>query len=981
MRKSRIHIVFNCIVFLTIVFADASAQDAHPAFKQYTVEDGLSSSEVYQVKQDSKGYIWFATGNGVSRFNGYEFENFSMSDGLPDNTVFEIFEDAAERIWFVPVSCKLSYYYKGKIYPFKYNDALQKRIKNPLKTSFCVNKDGTVFLGVSHDGIYEISGDGTINHHTDSLNFEVGLTVIQPDSLNFIYSNNSSRDLHTIRFDTGKLKGVMAVSESMTAIPANARVIRTKSNKVLISCFDKLIIINSLNDYKVEKFANRINWFYEDKDGDLWVGTYLGGACFIRSYNFNNKKTYLENITVDCILQDNEGGFWFATEGNAVYYSPSKYLLTYDKSAGLVDNRTTCLTSDHNDVYVGLQNGFVHKISPATKVISYDCNSKRERSNGISTIFYDNIKEQIWVAANLHAGFIKNEKFKNGNFAMKFNRMLIDEEKAYWFACPSGLAKIKNNKSESVVFNNNIKMKRVNAIVARKKNLFYLGAMDGLWSFKASDNLYEYIGEKDSLLRNRILDLAFTPDSLLVIATKGAGLLIYDQNRVYQINVAKGLCGDNVYRIAIDGPFIWAATNRGLNRISISPSKPFTYVISSCTTSDGLTSNEVNDVIKANGKIWVATNKGLSVFYPNHIVKTDVSLPLYINQVIINEKDTTLQNKYDLTYNQNNVKIRFIALGYKNAGKLQYRYKMLGLDTGWVATQNREIQFTTLPPNNYTFLLSVYNSNGEWSKDLVKMEFVISSPIWKKWWFVCISLLLFIYIIIMVFRYRIKKTQEEEEKNTALYRILMNLKLKALRAQMNPHFTFNVMNSIQHFIINKDEELANRYLSKFAKLIRIILNNSEKNTVPVSEELKALELYLELESMRFEERFEYEIVIDKSIDETKVEIPSMLIQPYVENSVKHGILPLGGKGKIRIEIQKQGALLKCIIEDNGIGRLKAGEMNRDHEHKSFGTSITQERLAVINELYNSTLSKKVIDLYDENGNASGTRVEIYIPIN
>src|SRR4051812_44158795 len=170
---------YTCQLLLMVLGLSVSAQDAHPAFKQYTVEQGLPSSEVYQVKQDSKGYIWLATGNGVSRFNGYEFENFSIKDGLPENTIFEIYEDSFERIWFVSLSCKLSYYYKGKIYPFKYNDKIQKLVSNPLKASFCVDKNGTVFLGVSTYGIIEISKNGTVKHLFPN-NTHYTLDLIEP---------------------------------------------------------------------------------------------------------------------------------------------------------------------------------------------------------------------------------------------------------------------------------------------------------------------------------------------------------------------------------------------------------------------------------------------------------------------------------------------------------------------------------------------------------------------------------------------------------------------------------------------------------------------------------------------------------------------------------------------------------------------------------------------------------------------------------
>lgn len=469
-------------------------------------------------------------------------------------------------------------------------------------------------------------------------------------------------------------------------------------------------------------------------------------------------------------------------------------------------------------------------------------------------------------------------------------------------------------------------------------------------------------------------------DNKLVIATKGSGVLIYDESRVYQINEQKGLCGDNVYKICTDGNTVWAATNKGLSKINFSQNEPKQYTIINYTTFDGLASNEINDVLKFDDKIWLATNKGLTFFNPNQSTKTSVSIPLYINKVLVNDTEQAVDNSYRLEHNQNNLKIGFIGLGYRNAGKLKYRYKMLGIDSDWNYTESREIQFTTLPANEYTFVLSVLNPDGTWSKNEVQIQFVILAPFWQKWWFFAFCTILVFLIVVFIIRYRVNKAHREEEKNLSLYKVLMGLKLKALRAQMNPHFTFNVMNSIQHFILNKDEESAIRYLSKFSKLIRAILNNSEKNTITVSEELKVLELYLDLEAMRFEQRFDYEIVVDKKIDREAVEIPSMLIQPYVENAVKHGILPLSQKGKIKIELVQIEKVIKCVIIDNGVGRVKAGETKESDEHKSFGTNITQERLAVINELYNSKLSETITDLYDEQGNAIGTRVEIFIPI-
>ena len=222
------------------------AQHPHPAFKAYTVEDGLASSEIYQVKQDSKGYIWFATGNGVSRFNGYEFENFSISDGLPDNTVFEIYEDHLNRIWFLPLSCKLSYYHNGKIYQYKYNDTLQKIFNNPFKTSFCVDKQGTIFIGINGCGIYEVRENGKIIYHqTPDI---IALNVIQSGSNYMIYAaNNYSKKGDKIKFNTEVLKGIMHLPEDLNTTPSNSRILLTRNNTTLFSYHNKLYIIKDLN--------------------------------------------------------------------------------------------------------------------------------------------------------------------------------------------------------------------------------------------------------------------------------------------------------------------------------------------------------------------------------------------------------------------------------------------------------------------------------------------------------------------------------------------------------------------------------------------------------------------------------------------------------------------------------------------------------------------------------------------------------------
>lgn len=977
---------YLCKICLCIFFfagSSAWAHDPHPAFKQYDVDNGLASSKVYQVKQDSKGYIWFATSNGVSRFNGYEFENFSMNDGLPDNTVFEIFEDKTGRIWFLPLSNMLSYYYNGKIYPYKYNSLIQKNLtEQAVKTSFCVNDSGTVFFGLHYSGICSITEQGTFTMFPTQNVIENGLIVFEPLANYFVYANNGkSKNKSHIEFKTKDFSKNINLNKEIEDIHAGARIIKSlKNNSIAFSIENSLFVINKDATYKEHVLDHRIIWLYEDLDGDLWIGNYLGGVYYVHNGDFKNKICYLKNSSVTGVLQDREGGFWFTTEGNSVYYTPSKKILTYDKESGLEDSRINCLASDKQALYIGLQAGFIHRLSSTGKIESYDCSKSADNSyhNDITSLYCDTLNSELWYSGSKNRGIIKNG-INHGYCDITFYKLLQTGHNSFWAINSHGIFNYIDKTPDRRASFYKRKMKRINAILKKDDNTLLTGAIDGLYEYRLSDHTYNYLGERDPLLKKRIMDLAYTKDGTLVIATKGSGVLIRDNDEITQLDITKGLSSNNVFKLLIEDTIIWAATDKGLNKITRHKNGAIENTIHIFTTNDGLASNEINDIRKFNHNIWVATDKGLSFFNEDYLTFSLNELPVYITHIAVNDSNRIIKRTYDLSYSENNIKIVFIALSYKHAEKIQYRYRMQGLDTTWLYTKNREIQYTTLPPGNYKFIVTASNANGTWSKQ-AEIEFLISIPFWKTWWFLFFLLLCLIGVIFYIVRFIFKRKQEKKSKGEEINRVLLQLKLKALRAQINPHFIFNVMSSIQHFILFKNNEVAHLYLSKFSKLIRTVLNNSEKNMIPLSEEIKALTLYLDLENMRLEKHFEQEINVDESLDINKIDVPSMLIQPYVENAVKHGILPSRKAGKIKIAITRHQAFLKCTIEDNGVGRAFTVE-NKSSDYRSFGTAITKERLAVINELYDNRLSENVTDLYDEHKVPAGTKVEIYIPFN
>lgn len=354
---------------------------------------------------------------------------------------------------------------------------------------------------------------------------------------------------------------------------------------------------------------------------------------------------------------------------------------------------------------------------------------------------------------------------------------------------------------------------------------------------------------------------------------------------------------------------------------------------------------------------------------------------VFISAISINNLDTAVLSLYDLKYNQNFIKFSFSGASASDIDQLQYRYKLWGINSDWIYTSGTEAQYTTLPPGNYMFEVNAMSKDGIWGETSAKVNLKIHFPIWQKWWFILAMVLLIGLIIFFIVKQFIKNIKEKEKQKAAIEKRIADLELQALRAQMNPHFLFNTISSIQFYITANDNKSAIKYLSKFAKLMRAIMENSKSARILISEELRVLNLYLELERLRFKDKFTYELNIDPKIDVDFEDIPPMLIQPYLENALNHGIINKQENGHILVTLKKENQYLVCTVSDDGIGRAKAQEIkqSKGYNYKSRGMSITHSRLEIINKMQNSNLNVEVEDLYEKDIPA-GTKVKIYIPI-
>lgn len=363
------------------------------------------------------------------------------------------------------------------------------------------------------------------------------------------------------------------------------------------------------------------------------------------------------------------------------------------------------------------------------------------------------------------------------------------------------------------------------------------------------------------------------------------------------------------------------------------------------------------------------------------ILKNDSTPPVvFINNIKINGADTTTLNYYELNHHQNNIEINISGV-YNGKSELQYKYILEGKETEWNYSTNTNVYYTSLAPGNYTFKVFAMSDTGIWSKVPAVITFSVTAPFYNSFWFVFSIIFLLIAIVLSIIFIINRKAQLKDKALEEEKRKVLISELHALRSQMDPHFIFNTLSSIQSFITTNSSKDAVNYLSKFSKLMRGTLENTKKQKIAIKDEIGILELYMDLEKLRLNNKFSYQITVDENIDTQFEEIPPMLIQPYVENAIWHGMSHKTDNGLIKISFHLiEENLLKCEIEDDGVGRKKAGELNKKREkNTSLGMSITKERLEIINSLKNSKLNINIIDL-EENNTPKGTKIELFIPL-
>lgn len=976
----------------------------NPNFTQFKVDDGLPSSEIYGSFEDRKGFMWFATEYGVSRFDGYEFLNFSTDDGLSDNVVFDFFEDSKDRLWFYTYNGIPSYYKDGEIVNFSTHPSFRNSNHSEMISSIFEDIDGTIWMGKRISGLIEISPEDSLKTHI--LNHPHPLVNSQVSPLGHFWSPDSVLHIFAgrILLKFNREERQWDLLEPWIPADFSTPIFWSKIpfGLVIARKPDIFKLGWEGNKVKIEQLTSTPNsipstCIVRINDDECFVGTYKGMYKYQLSTN-SWGPTILEGYSVTSACQDREGNYWFTTLSNGIFYTPGIDVKHWGQSEGFSTNgiKKILHSQTSDDVWVGMMDNNIARFNKGTiQNISINFPDS-SRFTGPLELISDNGKILICSASGLTWLDPESKKQKHlvvpgalkSVFRTSKGQILVcgnnglysitDSLKRVISSYPTYPFQMGQMIHHKAFANNRICDERVYSVLELGNGELLLGTSKGVIQVKENLKNHRLFDDHPSM-QFAVYNMALGHDGSAWVATHGGGIVHLVDDTLVQYDTRNGIKSNLCKTVYIEpSGTVWVGSNQGISSLLPSKESPGTYTISSFSTLDGLTSDEVNDLVVKNDTLWLASPKGLSCIPLKMIDRVSPPPMIYLDSLTVNNQPLTIDRQLEFEPDENNLGIHFIGVSYQSQGNITYSYRLIGADDTWNTTNNNSVDFLGLSPGDYIFEVFATNFKGIRSDQTLQLSFTILQPWYLRWWAIALGLGLTILVIYLFInrRYRVMQIRNDLQMDAALS------EQKALRARIAPHFIYNALNSIQSLISDNQRIEALNYTSRFSRLMRKIFEHSLENFISIEEEIETLEIYLKLEHLRFKDKFTYKIEVDPELDPSADAIPSMILQPIIENSIWHGLLHKQQPGHLKVKFQSKGELLQCVIEDNGIGR-KAAQAQRSKfvdEKRDSGLEVTKGRLQTLAKLEGkqNEIKMEIIDMYDEEV-ATGTRVEVWLP--
>lgn len=952
-------------------------------FKNIGTNQGLPSSETYRSFQDRNGYIWISTDAGVCRYDGKNMVTYTTKDGLPENVVFDIYEDVHGRLWFNCMSGYLVYYENEKFHAIAANSKLKKMCLEWGILHFYIGEKDTLYCNAAH--VYQLIKIAPKDNYKEifyqpnppGCSYSLVLNKLNKREMVLVYNRKADEGKEHVKLYSELHHKVFTVENSK--VWGQIRMNVDAQKNIHFAHLNILYIIRPDGTNETYNLGAYILFVKSDKNNNLWIGT-RNGVSVYKNSDINSKPIrVLQGIQISSVMLDKENNIWLTSLQNGVFISVNK-----DISCIFSKNDYLCnfSVSDSN-LYIGYASKKELKINPDYSISDVSANTSFLPSSLSLRYIFEYNSCSFYGSENGLYGVNQGRKERVRDYKSKSGSRNIGVRKIISigkdsFAVVNTLEvhffhKLKCYNRVRPPFN------VVKSIIRLKDKTILIGSRNNEGIFKVQDDTCLPYFEQYPQLKTRINDLAEDKYGNIWIATNEKGLFCASKNKLYQYTPDNNNL--NSYKVGVlsfdNHGNLWAGTNKGLNKIVITGKLENTKILSFNETH-GLPAMEIEHLASFRNKMFCGSKESVFYFNSDSLNLNTVPPLVYLTSIAVNSSALDKAATPDLEYNDNNLEFKFTSITYKDIGRQNFLYKLNGYDKQWKFSQTGQRQYTNLPAGTYRFDVYALNNDKVKSIQPASFSFTIQKPFWLRWWFITAEIIFGSFLIYLIVISRINKIRKEEEEKTRVNKKMIEFQITALRAQMNPHFIFNAISSIQHYILKKDTYQSYNYLAKFAKLIRNILDTSQQEYVSVAEEIYSVNLYVELEKVRFKEPFESKINIAADIDIETTLLPTMLIQPYVENAIWHGLLPKQTSCELIINFDILGDNLQITIIDNGIG-IEASKRIRNQGHKSKGISLTEMRIQSLTSKYGKPFKVSIVDLSGEN-NGTGTKVTITMPL-
>lgn len=998
---------------------------------QFTTQNGLTNNNITCLAKDYDGFLWIGTHEGLNQYDGTEFIPIlsNSKNNLPSNSINKICCINATTLFVATAGglCMLNTKtLEGRTIELP---SFLPGQKSYTTWDLLYNKKDTEAWVATSEGLYVLSDKGILKRKIvcklDDPNGAYAYNLFKDKNNNVFFYSQKHNGFYYPDFLHDKLVPIETILPEfvLNRLIASKYFLRSANfiDDKIICCYstvnsNKKSIIAFYDNSSGKSFVDSIDASLTNNyvlynafplsDSSLLINSYFG-------------EPYLFNIHSHGIKPASSQPLWFTswpdgigvkllTDKQNIWAASSKGLLQipqypdiFKTNTALVQriNSSKPLISYNYGIYLNgkfwvscLGSGLYSLDTLSDKIQQvFDTTTPLQFRKKVISNDLQAVGKNIWLfsvygpievnTTSLKMNVIQANN-KDSLFDDKASSPYRDKNGNIWLTIPSGVSKYIPGTNSFINYYN----KAHGGTFPTERGFYKTGDGNGNIWFAKKDTLVKFdpvanhftvmLLKRNGSIIQPVEGIASNGNDLLYLYLNGAFAVFNIYSGTLELYTKQtGIVSTTINQLVTDrngNP--WMATEGGLLYYNRNTRHFYSYTRADGLPDDNVISLNFTDSTKTT--LFLGFPRSYCIFNPETLLSgINYKVQNTITGVEVNGEAITLDEGKTFSYKQNNISFFYTGINFTAGQQNSYAYMLQGIEKDWTyCGKKRQCNYVNLPPGKYIFKIKSANQQGEWNEDPASFSFRISAPFWQTWWF---RMLAAILATILIYRF-IKRRDAIKEKENKVALQMSELKLTALQSQMNPHFIFNSLNSIQNYIMQQKPIEAARYLSKFSKLIRRVLDQSFDNLTSLSEIEATLRMYLELEAFRFSNEFVYEIKIDDPESINNIKLPPLILQPYVENAIIHGLLPKDGEKKLFIHFYKRNGELHCVIDDNGIGRSE--QLEGTETHISRGQKLTTDMLTTMKQLLHTEARINIVDKRDDFNNLAGTTVELIVPL-